>query len=236
MLSKSAAKAFFLGGTALCTLAFVGLSIDSMRQFPKKTHEENLTAEVIRGKELWDSSNCMGCHTIMGEGAYYAPELTKVHSRRGDAFVRAMLKDPEKMFPGQRRMQNYHFRPEEIEDLVAFLKWIDGIDLNGYPAPTLNQTAPKAAPLSSTSELGQQPELFQQLCAACHSVGGKGGSVGPALDTVAERRDAENMKRWLRNPAGEKPGTAMPQLPLSEEQIGTLVSWLQTLRSTGVNK
>jgi nitric oxide reductase subunit C len=51
----------------------------------------------------------MGCHTLLGEGAYYAPELTKVYERRGPAFIRAMLRDPEAMYPGQRKMQNYDF-------------------------------------------------------------------------------------------------------------------------------
>ena len=32
----------------------------------------------------------MGCHTIMGEGAYYAPELTNVIERRGEEYVRAI--------------------------------------------------------------------------------------------------------------------------------------------------
>jgi nitric oxide reductase subunit C len=51
----------------------------------------------------------MGCHTLMGEGAYYAPELTRVYRARGPAFIRAMLRDPAAMYPGQRQMQNYHF-------------------------------------------------------------------------------------------------------------------------------
>ena len=70
----------------------------------------------------------------MGEGAYYAPELTKVYERRGPQFMKAMLKNPEAMYPGQRKMQNYNFKDEEIEHLVAFLKWVGEMDLNGFPA------------------------------------------------------------------------------------------------------
>ena len=80
----------------------------------------------------------MGCHTILGEGAYYAPELTKVYERRGPAFIKAMLRDPEAMYPGQRRMVKYDFTDEEMEAMVAFLKWIGEMDLNGFPPePTL---------------------------------------------------------------------------------------------------
>ena len=81
MLSKSAARKFFLVGTILCSGAFILLTVDTIRQVPKLTKEENLTPQVIRGKHVWDRNNCMGCHTLMGEGAYYAPELTKVYER-----------------------------------------------------------------------------------------------------------------------------------------------------------
>ena len=70
----------------------------------------------------------MGCHTLLGEGAYYAPELTKVYERRGPEFIKAMLRDPQAMYPGQRRMVQYHFTDGEIEALLAFLQvdWRDG--------------------------------------------------------------------------------------------------------------
>ncbi len=70
MLSKSQASAFFLGGTGLCTAAFLALTYDSHKQVPKQTNEHNLTAQVIAGKEIWEANNCMGCHTLFGEGAY----------------------------------------------------------------------------------------------------------------------------------------------------------------------
>ena len=83
MLSKSQAKAFFLGGTGLFSAAFIALSVDSMRQIPALTHDDQITESVARGKHLWEANNCMGCHTLFGEGAYYAPELTQVVARRG---------------------------------------------------------------------------------------------------------------------------------------------------------
>ena len=235
MLSKSAAKAFFLGGTALCSLAFIGLTIDTIGRIPAQTHDENITAEVIRGKDLWDSSNCMGCHTLLGEGAYYAPELTRVYERRGPEFIRAMLRDPEAMYPGARRMQQYDFTDEEIEDLVAFLQWVNGMDLNGFPpAPTLASAAAPSASSTSPAPGGHaRPVVFNQMCVACHTVGGRGGSVGPSLDGVGSRLDAAFLGRWLHDPASERPGTTMPRLPLTDPQIEELVDWLGTLRSDG---
>src|SRR5690606_11290994 len=129
--------------------AFLLLTADTLARVPEQTHEENLTPAVERGKHLWDANNCMGCHTLLGEGAYYAPELTLVYERRGPEFIRAMLRDPAAMYPGQRRMQQYDFTDEEIEDLVAFFQWIGQMDLNGFPpAPVLASTA---APSSSST-------------------------------------------------------------------------------------
>lgn len=135
MLSKSQARIFFLGGTILFSFIFLGLSYDTVsNKVGKQTNEKNLTAAVIRGKHIFDKNNCMGCHTIMGEGAYYAPELTKAYERRGPQWLKMFIKDPEAMYPGQRKMIKYDFKEEEIDDVIAFLKWVNEMDLNGFPA------------------------------------------------------------------------------------------------------
>ncbi len=140
MLSKAAARNFFLLGTFLCFAAFIMLTVDTISQVPKQTNEQNLNESAIRGKHLFESNNCMGCHTILGEGAYYAPELTKSFVRRGADFIKIMLTDPESLYPGQRKMVKYDFNEQEKDDLVAFLKWVSEMDLNGFPPePDLKQ-------------------------------------------------------------------------------------------------
>jgi nitric oxide reductase subunit C len=236
MLSKSAARAFFLVGTGLCSVAFVGLTIDTFAAIPKQTRSDKLTPAVARGKGLWEKNNCMGCHTLLGEGAYYAPELTRVYERRGPEFIKAMLRDPEAMYPGQRRMQNYHFQDNEIDDLVAFFEWIGEIDLNGFPAkphlanvavPSANEGV--ASGSSFVAKRADRPLVFNQFCIACHSLEGQGGNVGPALDGVGSRFDAAYIGRWLTDPAQLKPGTKMPKLPLTKTQILELVAYLSKL-------
>lgn len=134
MLSKSQARTFFLGGTVLTFAIFLGLSWHTMStEVPKQTHEENLTPEVVRGKQLWESNNCMGCHTIFGEGAYYAPELTKVVERRGDGYIKAVLTSKQPWSPRGRKMVAYNFSEPEANDLLAFFKWVGEVDLNGFP-------------------------------------------------------------------------------------------------------
>lgn len=145
MLSKSQARNFFLGFTVLFSGTFLALTVDSIRQVPARSHEDQMTAQVVAGKEIWETNNCMGCHTLLGEGAYYAPELTKVVERRGEGYLKMFLKDPQAMYPGRRKMVQYNFTPQQIDEVIAFLTWIGKIDTNGFPA------APDLAPLAGTS-------------------------------------------------------------------------------------
>lgn len=222
MLSKSQARSFFLLGTALCTVAFIALTVDTFKRIPQQTNEQNLTPEVVRGKHLFEKNNCMGCHTIMGEGAYYAPELTKVFERRGDTYIKAMLKDPQAMFPEGRKMTNYHFTDEEISDLTQFLKWVGEMDLNGFPAK----------PDLAVSRVAQMklPKKYEQTCVACHSLNNQGGAVGPKLDGVGSRLTAEYITNWLRDPSKIKADSKMPKFPLTESEISELTTFLMQLK------
>ena len=78
----------------------------------------------------------MGCHTIFGEGAYYAPELTKVIERRGEGYVKGLLMStaPWGEYTSGRKMVAYGFSEEEAEDLVEYFIWVGNVDLNGFPA------------------------------------------------------------------------------------------------------
>jgi len=228
MLTKSQARLFFIGGTIFFSVIFIVLTVDTVRQIPERQNSDLMTESVVRGKMIWDSKNCMGCHTILGEGAYYAPELTRVVERRGADWIRLFIRDPQAMYPGKRRMVQYDFTEEEITDVIAFLDWIGKIDTNGFPPePDLKPTTVLASTSGATA---QRPAYFDSVCVACHSVGGKGGSVGPALDGVANRINAPELDRWLADPAAVKPGTAMPNLGLSDEVRAELVSWLTTLQ------
>lgn len=241
MLSKSQARAFFFGGTGVFAIAFIALTIDSMRQVPRQTHAENITESVRRGKLIWESNNCMGCHTLFGEGAYYAPELTKVVERRGKDWMRVFLKDPQAMFPGQRKMVQYHFKPDQIEDVIAFFEWCGNVDLNGFPAkpPLARQLQAAATAGASAAPIALLPKPIPAVfttaaCIGCHSISGEGGAAAatigaPPLDGVAGRLTREYVTSWIRDPQKIKPETKMPDLVpavVSEEQLTEIVNYL----------
>ena len=129
MLSKKQARAFFLGGTLITFLIFIGLTIYSLGSAQDQTNIENMTESVVRGKYIWENNNCMGCHTLLGEGGYYAPELTKVVDRKGPDYIKTVLQSKTPWQPNGRQMVAYDMSDQEAEDMVAFFTWIGEIDL-----------------------------------------------------------------------------------------------------------
>ena len=101
-MNKRQARLFAIGSTLVAALAFLGLTIDSHRQFPKLTNAQKITPAVAHGKDVWHRKNCINCHTLLGEGAYYAPDLTKIAQQRGAAYLQAFLRDPSKFYDEQR--------------------------------------------------------------------------------------------------------------------------------------
>ena len=230
MLSKSQARLFFFIATVGFSGVFLWLTVDTMAQVGERTNEDQLTDEVIRGKELWETNNCMGCHTLLGEGAYYAPELTKVVDRRGQEWMRLFLKDPQAMYPGRRKMVQYDFTDDEIEDLISFFEWIGEIDTNGFPREPDLKPVSFVPPMASGGTAA--PAVFGSICLSCHSLGGEGGVVGPALDGVGDRYSKDELRAWLADPQAVKPGTAMPDLNLTNEQLDELTAFLMASRLT----
>ncbi len=80
-------------------------------------------------------------------------------------------------------------------------------------------------------------------CTACHSIEGTPaqGKVAPRALThfasypnIAQvegfANNADNVKKWLKDPLAHKPGTAMPNLNLTAQQIEDLAAYLESLK------
>ena len=135
-MNKKQARGFAIGSTVVAAVVFVGLTIDSHRQFGKLTNADKITPEVTRGKDSWHKNNCINCHTLFGEGAYYAPDLTKITKHRGEAYLKAYLKDPSKFYDETRHrrlMPKQDLSDRDITDLIAFLEWVSNVDNQGWP-------------------------------------------------------------------------------------------------------
>ncbi len=93
---------------------------------------------------------------------------------------------------------------------------------------------------------GGEPERGRALipkygCEACHTipgVEGADGTVGPRLAGIDRRaylagrlpNTPENLMRWIRDPTGISPGTAMPNLHVTEQDVRDIAAYLYTLQ------
>ena len=142
-ITKSMAKNIYYGGGTFALLIFLALTFDTVHQIPERSNEVNMTESVIAGKALWEKNNCVGCHTLIGEGAYYAPELMNVFQRRGAAdetvfkgYMKGWMAAQPLDIPNSRKMPQFNLTNEEIDSLADFLIWTSKVNANEWP-PTI---------------------------------------------------------------------------------------------------
>jgi len=216
-LNKRQARLFAFGSTGVAALAFLVLTIDSHRQFPKLTNAQNITPAVTHGKDVWHKNNCINCHTLFGEGAYYAPDLTKIAQQRGSQYLQAYLRDPSKFYDEQRHrrlMPKQDMTETEIADLVTFLDWISKVDNQGWPPRPILVTGASIAvtgnlppdqvaavaksahpPGTAAGIADKNPVALGEVvfrtaspaCNACHSLTPGANMAGPSLAGVGTR-------------------------------------------------
>ena len=131
--TKQAARNIFYGGSAFFVLLFAAIVFDSEHKIPQRSNAHAITDSVVRGKAIWETRNCIGCHTLLGEGAYFAPELGNVYKRRGPEFIKAWIKGQPTGAPGRRQMPQFNLSDQQLDDLVEFLKWTSQINTEKWP-------------------------------------------------------------------------------------------------------
>ena len=142
VMTKSMARNIFFGGSLFFIVIFLGLTAHTHNYMVNtSTDKAGLTESVAHGKHLWERHACINCHSIMGEGAYFAPELMNVMTRWGvqndpeaayetlKAWMQAMPTGVE----GRRQMPAFDLTDAEYRALSDFLLWTNSIDSQGWP-------------------------------------------------------------------------------------------------------
>ncbi len=139
-LTKAAARNIFYGGSLFFFLVFAALTAHS-HFYIVNTSTQPLTDTVRLGKHVWEEHNCINCHTILGEGSYFAPEIGNVWTRFGGRTnpegarmaLEAWMNAQPTGAPGRRQMPAHDINDEEMQALIDFLEWTDSIDTQGWP-------------------------------------------------------------------------------------------------------
>jgi len=134
--TKSMARNIFYGGSMFFILLFLALTFDTNSALPERDNRGAITPQVALGKKVWEENNCIGCHTLLGEGAYFAPELGNVYKRFGhskEAIIAFIKSRPVEGIPGRRSMPQFNLSEQELDAIAEFLKYSSEIDTNNWP-------------------------------------------------------------------------------------------------------
>ncbi|MEX2552444.1 MAG: c-type cytochrome [Actinomycetota bacterium] len=204
-----------------------------------------LTTDPVTGESNLRGKECARCHGVNGEGGtsefhdpntgqmrtVQEPELTTVFARYEEppagfddarAFITETIERgrPGTPMPTWGNKYGGPLTEQEIEDIVNWLESIQ-VDVDIEEGATGDQ-------------------IFSRLCAACHGIGGAGGS-GPALTGGSETRQFPNIedhKAFVKggSKAGQPYGTSgmgtggMPAWgTLTDEQIQKVVEYERSL-------
>jgi len=225
-MSNKAARNLFIFGSLFFFVLLLGLTVDTMNQIDGRAPE--ITKEVDAGKMVWQKYDCIGCHTILGNGSYFAPDMTKVVERKPAGYLKQFLMDPRGVKP-TAAMPKLGITSLEADNLVAFLTWISKIDTNGWPPKPI---------LAGAAGVGGQPQsrgqqVYQsQGCSSCHNINGIGGTSGPELTRVgAKGKEVEWHVKHLKDPRSVVPTSAMPPYAsMSDDDLKSLAAYLVTLK------
>lgn len=232
-MTKKIAFWIFLLGTLSSAALFLGLTVDTHRQVTALSHADKLSENVVAGKRAFEKNNCNDCHTILGFGGYYAPDLTKVVQRIGEDGIRYRVKHPESAFANSvRKMPQQHVSEVEIENLVAFFNWVGEIDNGDWPPQDKKSLSRSEQRLSLGASVSPGAAVFQTKgCMNCHSLHGVGGTFGPALDTIGRKLTVEQIEHYIHNPKSVNPNAKMPpQNELSDRERDEVAKFLGNLK------
>lgn len=94
-------------------------------------------------------------------------------------------------------------------------------------------------PQASGAQRSAPQLMLQYGCPTCHvipHVPGAIGKVGPSLDSVSQRsylagslpNTPENLEHWIMHPQHYQPGTAMPEMGVSEQDAHRIAVFLNS--------
>ena len=120
---------------------------------------------------------------------------------------------------------------------LALTGSLAGCDSNGGPSAIEK----KAAEMTGGEPSRGKDIIRRYGCSSCHTipgVEGARGQVGPSLEGIASRaylagklpNTPENMIKWIREPQEVQPGTAMPELGVTEQDGKDIAAYLYTLQ------
>ncbi len=215
---------------ALLVGSFCALTVVAYSDFPRAA-ASSISDQARQGLDVWRRNNCQVCHQIHGFGGFHGPDLT---NRLTDGVLDVELM--QVISTGRGRMPAFEFSEDDLDALVAWLRWMDGTG-QAQPEPLQEGKPPVASmhfqglvdmatdeALVSISDPARQGlEVWTTMqCGTCHRPFQKGLLREPDLTAAATDRSFENMRKILSEGLGRMPAT-----PLDDTQVRALQAFLE---------
>jgi cytochrome c oxidase subunit 2 len=165
--------------------------------------------------------------------SFWVPQLARKIDEIPGRLNRVLL---EASTPGRYRGQCSQFCGFQHANMGLFVIAQPRAAFNAWLS---NMASPAVAPATPAARVGERVFMANQ-CASCHMIRGTSaqGLIGPDLTHVASRRTLASaeirntpteLRAWIADPQGIKPGTRMPNLGLSGTQYDEIAAYLETL-------
>jgi ubiquinol-cytochrome c reductase cytochrome b subunit len=206
----------FAIGFALLGGSVAALTLIGLRDTPAGKHADDWGLLPIAGLELATGENsvCRRCHVAGGPAA----PLEVTGLRRDEEWLLNHMIDPVAIAPGVRTAEDKPPRSAMgrfgAQAVVAYLRRSHA----GIAPPVIEPHVRLAA------------MTYASTCVVCHRISGEGGTLGPDLTLVGQRRDAAGIREVIEDASLVYGESEMPPFKdkLTGAQIDALASYLAT--------
>ncbi|MEO8373145.1 MAG: c-type cytochrome [Candidatus Solibacter sp.] len=192
------------------------------------------TPNVNRGRKLFYSMNCYGCHKIdgMSEGTL-GPDLTEVGKKFKIDYLWESVVEP-RANAAASFMPKFNLSDTDVRALVVFLKSRRGVNfaetsLDRYKAHVENVAV--VIPPGTAGEKAGEQLITDRACTACHKLGQRDGGIAPDLSYEGLIRDNDWMMEHFKAPRSRMPDSIMPSFRFPEEDFQRISAYLGSLKT-----
>jgi ubiquinol-cytochrome c reductase cytochrome b subunit len=206
----------FSAAMAALGLGVVSLTVLGLADRPPNKDRNDWGLLPIAGMQIATGADttCVRCHVNGGPAA----PLSITRITRDNEWLLSHMADPVAIAPGVRTSQEPAPPPVmsrfKAQAAVAYLKRVH----SGDPMPVnIDENVRLAA------------QVYAETCVVCHRISGEGGTVGPDLTLVGQRRSEEEIKAFIEDPEalmGEPSSMPAFGTRLRSEQIRALANYL----------
>jgi nitric oxide reductase subunit C len=200
-------KWFFVGCVLLaltCVGALTGTAFS--------TYATSVDEQVALGHAVWVANGCENCHSVLGQGGSFAPDLTHIVGMRGADYLHEFFVNPAAFHPNQRIMPRFNITRNEVNGVIAYLQAAENSTAAQIPpvqVAGMGGLSMASAPVNVVAMSDEDPQIasgravYSTRCASCHSLAENVIVIGPSFWNIAnvagERVAGQSAETYLRN-------------------------------------